>query len=239
MSSFTLHKLLDACREPDCPVCRVEKAGVERYLENQFYENVNSPRWRERLRTSLGFCHEHAWLAVDRRLGDALGFSILYRDLVNTVLKTLDEGEAPARPGRHWTSLLRQVPEGMRTLMERMLTAMTPAKRCPACEHRDELRHSTLSVLAKALGSEEMTAALKSSSGLCLPHLIGTLEQVREESLIELLLSIHRPKLEQLRAGMDEFIRKSDYREIEKGFGPEGDAWLRAIAQIVGSRPRN
>ena len=212
---------------------------MERYLENQFYENVNSPRWRERLRTSLGFCHEHAWLAVDRRLGDALGFSILYRDLVNTVLKKLDEGEAPARPGRHWASLLRQVPEGMRTLMERMLTAMTPAKRCPACEHRDELRHSILSMLAKGLGSEEMTAALRSSAGLCLPHLIGTLEQVREESLFELLMSIHRPKLEQLRAEMDEFIRKSDYREIESGFGPEGDAWLRAIAQIVGSRPRN
>ena len=239
MSAFTLQKLLDACREAGCPVCRVERAGVERYLENQFYENVNSPRWRERLRTSLGFCHEHAWLAVDRRLGDALGFSILYRDLVNTVLKKLDEGGTPPRPGRHWTSLLRQVPEGMRTLMESMLTAMTPAKRCPACEHRDELRHSTLTVLAKALGSEEMAFALQSSAGLCLPHLIGTLEQVREESLFERLLSIHRSKLEHLRAEMDEFMRKSDYRQIDAGFGPEGDAWLRAIAQLTGSRPRN
>ncbi len=84
-----------------------------------------------------------------------------------------------------------------------------------------------------------MTLALQSSAGLCLPHLLGTLEQVREESLFEGLLSIHRSKLEQLRAEMDEFIRKSDYREFGAGFGPEGDAWLRAIALITGSRPGN
>ena len=233
-----LHSLLDACREPGCPVCRVEAREVERYLENQFYENINSPRWRDRLRVSLGFCREHAWLAVDRRLGDALGFSILYRDLVNTLLKKLDEGGTPARRDRHWISLLRQVPEGMRELVERILTALTPAKRCPACEHRDELRQSILSVLARSLGSEEMAAALQSSDGFCLPHLKGALEQVHEATGFERLLSIHRPKLEGLRAELDEFIRKSDYREIEAGFGPEGDAWLRAIARIVGSRPR-
>jgi hypothetical protein len=234
-----LQRLIDACREPGCPVCRVERAAVERYLENQFYENVNSPKWRDRLRSSLGFCHEHAWLAVDRRLGDALGFSILYRDIVNTVIKQLDEGEQTLRPDRHWTSLLRKVPEEMRTLMGRTLAAITPVKRCPACEQRDEARHSILTDLANALGTVEISSALQSSSGLCLSHLGAVLEHVRQTSTVELLLGIHRSKLEQLRAELDEFIRKSDYREIESGFGPEGDAWLRSITQVVGSRPRS
>ena len=71
LSNFLFYRLMDACREEGCPVCRVEQENVERFLENQFYENVNSPKWRDKLRGSLGFCHEHAWLAVDRRLGDA------------------------------------------------------------------------------------------------------------------------------------------------------------------------
>src|SRR5687767_11547818 len=74
------YKLLEACREPGCPVCRLEQRSVERYLDSQFYESVNNPAWRDRLRASLGFCQEHAWLAVDQRLGDALGFAIIYRD---------------------------------------------------------------------------------------------------------------------------------------------------------------
>lgn len=238
MSTFTLHKLLDACLEAGCPVCRVEAHGVERYLENQLYENVNSPRWRERLRGSLGFCHEHAWLAVDRRLGDALGFSILYRDVIHTVLKGLEELGSSPRASRHWTARLRQAPEGVRTLLERILNAITPSKGCPVCEHRDELRTGILSELVKGLETPEMFSALQASDGLCFPHLRTTLERVRDVSICELLLSIHRAKMENLRAELDEFIRKNDYREIEAGFGSEGDAWLRAIARVAGTRPR-
>lgn len=238
MSTFTLHKFLEACRQSGCPVCRVEERGVERYLENQFYENVNSPRWRDRLRGSLGFCREHAWLAVDRRLGDALGFSILYRDVINTVLKKLEEEGTSARSSGHWTSRLRQVPEGARTLVVRILTALTPLKTCPVCEHRDELRDSILSALVKALEKPDVTTALQTSDGLCFPHLRAALERIRDASSCELLLSMHREKLEELRAELDEFIRKSDYREIEAGFGSEGDAWLRAVARVGGSRTR-
>jgi hypothetical protein len=70
---------------------------VERYLDNQFYENVNSTKWRDQLRASLGFCYEHAWLGVDQRLGDALGYSIIYRDLINSVLRhwKKDSGSTP------------------------------------------------------------------------------------------------------------------------------------------------
>jgi hypothetical protein len=51
-------------REPEqCLILsRLEQQLVERYLDNQFYENVNNPDWRNRLRASHGFCREHAWL---------------------------------------------------------------------------------------------------------------------------------------------------------------------------------
>ncbi|MGE5377132.1 MAG: DUF6062 family protein [Bacteroidota bacterium] len=235
MSNFLLSKLMDACRQGGCPVCRMEQQSVERFLENQFYENVNSPRWRDRLRGSLGFCHEHAWLAVDRRLGDALGFSIIYRDLLNTILKRLDEKNGPQPASPSWTDRLRKPPEQTRALMERFLYAITPARACPVCEHRDEKAREILSVLVTGLEGQDVVDALRSSDGLCLPHLQQSLERAKDAASIEKLLLLQRGKMEGLIAELDEFIRKNDY-QVQESFGREGDAWLRAIALVVGAR---
>ena len=227
---------MEACRAQGCPVCRLEQQDVERYLGQKFYENVNSPAWRDSLRASLGFCHEHAWLAVNQRLGDALGFSIIYSDLLNSVLTQLNDNSGPARTSRRGASLLRQIPEQARNMIEKMLYALTPRKRCPVCEHRDEMTRTILSVLVKELEKPEMTDALQASDGLCLPHLRLAMEHVKELSVCEKLLTIHREKLESLRAELAEFIRKNDYQVIKEGFGSEGDAWIRAVRMIAGSK---
>jgi len=229
------YKLLEACREQGCPICRLEQRSVERYLDSQFYESVNSPAWRDRLRASLGFCHEHAWLAVDQRLGDALGFAIIYRDVINGILTRLQDG-VPQRASRPSMTLLRRIPEPVRNIVERLLYALTPKKHCPACQHRAEMTRINISELVKELEEPEMAEALQASDGLCLPHLRLGLEQVKDVSALEILLAIHREKLEGLRAELAEFIRKNDYQFVEEGFGKEGDAWLRAVRLIVGSR---
>jgi len=236
LANFTVYKLLEACHEQGCPVCRLEQQGVARYLENQFYENVNTPKWRDWLRASLGFCHEHAWLAVNQRLGDALGFTIIYRDIVNAVLNQLSDNGGSVSASQRRISSLRQIPEQARNTIEKMLYALTPRKRCPVCEHRDEMTHTTLSVLVEELAKPEMTDALQASQGLCFPHLQLAFEHVKDVSVSEKLLTIHREKLESLRAELAEFIRKSDYQLIEAGFGKEGDAWLRAVGMVAGNR---
>jgi uncharacterized protein DUF6062 len=236
LPNLTAHKLLEACRAPGCPICRLEQGSVERYLDHQFYENVNSPKWRDKLRASLGFCHEHAWLGVDKRLGDALGSSIIYRDIVNHILRDLDSSGSPRPAARSLGTLLRQIPEQARTMIETMLAAFTPRKHCPVCEHREETTRATISILVEELKATEIKEALQASEGLCLPHLRLTLEHVRDASVCETLLTIQRGKLERLRAELDEFIRKNDYQLIEAGFGVERDAWLRAIAMVAGGR---
>lgn len=231
-----VYKLLEACQEQGCPVCRVEQQSVQRYLDNQFYENVNNPKWRDRLRASLGFCHEHAWLAVNERLGDALGFTIIYHDIVNHLLNQLNLDDGPTRRATSRISFLRQVPEQARSMIEKTLSVSKPRKPCPVCEHRDEILGTILSALAEELETPEMTEALRSSAGLCLPHLRLALQQIRDASVVEKLLTIQREKLESLRAELTEFIRRNDYQRIEQGFGKEGDAWLRAMSMIAGHR---
>jgi Family of unknown function (DUF6062) len=236
LPSSIVYNLLEACRETGCPVCRLEQKSVRRYLDHQFYENVNSPAWRDRLRASHGFCHEHAWLGVNQRLGDALGYSIIYRDIVNSILTQLSDRNDPTPSVGRRASLLRQIPEAVGRLIEKMLPALMPRKRCPVCEHRDETTRSTLAVLVEELETPEMVSALQVSAGLCLPHLRLALERIKNVSACETLLTIHREKLESLRAELEEFIRKNDYQAIQEGFGREGDAWLRAVGMIAGSR---
>lgn len=234
--NFMSHKLFEACREAGCPVCRLEQRAVERYLDNQFYENVNSPPWRDHLRASHGFCQEHAWLGVQQRLGDALGFSIIYHDIVNSLLHSLNEQSASARPSRRRTAVLGKVPESLRERVERLLKALAPRKRCPACEHREQTTRNILSALVEDLPSTDMISALQASDGLCLPHLRQALAYVNKGSAYDTLITIHHAKLANLKNELAEFIRKNDYRVIKEGFGREGDAWLRAISMVAGSK---
>lgn len=236
MPSSAVYNMMEACHKSGCPICRLEQQSVERYLDVQFYENVNSPNWRDGLRASLGFCHEHAWLGVKQRLGDALGYSIIYHDLVNSILAALEDGNSAALTPRRHTSLLRQLPEPARNRLVHILAALSPRKRCLVCEHRDQVARTLLSALVAELANPEMVHALTSSEGLCLPHLRAALEHIRDQSTSEQLLQIHRAKLESLRAELSEFIRKNDYQAIKEGFGREGDAWLRAIAMVVGRK---
>ena len=110
MASFTAYELTLACKKPDCPVCRLEQKSVQQYMEGLLYESVNSPSLRNRLRVSHGFCNEHAWLAIDNHLGDALGFAIIYHDVINSVLRQLD-ADAVHLPGIYVQRVLPLTPE--------------------------------------------------------------------------------------------------------------------------------
>ena len=233
MPSFTTYNLLEACREPGCPACRLEQRYVERYLDTQFYENVNNPDLRDILRLSMGFCREHAWLAANQGLGDALGFAIIYQDVIGAALERLDKGVPP--PTRRWAGLLRRIPEQVSAMVYKAVFALTPQKRCPACHHRDEMVSIIISSLVENLGQQEMLDALHVSDGLCLPHLRLALKAVRDVASCEKLIAIHRKKLEALHADLAELIRKNDYRFMKEGLGKEGNSWLRAVAMVAGN----
>jgi hypothetical protein len=91
--SFSYFELRDACNGPGCPLCRVLARKVHRYLDSFFYENVNDPSVREKLRDGLGFCRTHALKAVT--MGDALGVAIIYQDLLDVVVGQPSEERLP------------------------------------------------------------------------------------------------------------------------------------------------
>jgi hypothetical protein len=81
----TYQEILDAMGKGGCPICIPVQAAVERYIKGLFDESVLDPEVRARVRASLGLCHEHAWLAQEAGLSDALGLAIVYRELIGAL----------------------------------------------------------------------------------------------------------------------------------------------------------
>ncbi len=233
MSGALYHKLLEACQEQGCPLCVIEQQTVRRYLDNLFYENVNSPALRRLLRNSRGFCREHAWLVVNERLGDALGIAIVYRDILESLLQDRIARSRRAKVGR----LLAKPLTSERSESQAKAEAVS-SRPCPACKQRDEIGHSMLAVLVKFLTDEGIQATLRQSDGLCLRHFSLAFDQAEGHEIARaVLLEIQREKMAALCAELSEFIRKNDYRYFGEGFGAEGDSWKRALALVVGNNP--
>ncbi len=206
--SATYDALLETCRQPGCPVCQMEQASVRRYLDHLFYEQVNDYALRRHIRASLGFCPEHARLAMDGMIGNAFGLAILYEDLLRVTLTQLEQQQKVAAP--------REV--------------------CPACAHLDSLRRRIWVEFSKHLPDEEFIAALETSQGLCIPHLRQVLEHLPQADKRNALLAIQMESMKSLRVELAEFIRKNDYQFSGEPFGGERDSWQRAVRLISGHK---
>jgi hypothetical protein len=234
MNNPIYYELLEAFPQPGCPLCRQVQSAVERSLAHLFYESVTDPAVRHHLRRSLGFCQKHAWLLVEARLGDALGIAIIYHDLLGSLLKNLPKASISSASEKSYR-LLRRLPSSLKTVLQQALVVLAPHHPCPACEQEESSRAAAVGVLTASLKEPAFVEAFQASSGLCLPHLRQALEEVRDPLGLEILLSASREKWTALQAELAEIIRKNDYRYREEAFGPEGDAWKRVIAVMVGN----
>ncbi|MEI6291259.1 MAG: DUF6062 family protein, partial [Chloroflexota bacterium] len=175
-----------------------------RYLERLFYERVNDYELRLHLRSSQGFCIEHAHMAEEQIQGKALGLAILYEDILRLALDQLNE--------QH--------------------TLAAPIKKCPVCSSREEFTNRVIAELSRLNKHEALEEAFARSQGLCFKHLRQMLTYLKDNNRKSHLLALQSRIMQSLRADLSEFIRKNDYRFMSEESGPEKDSWLRAIKMI-------
>jgi hypothetical protein len=157
------HELFDALREDGCAICRLARKASDSYVRALIYEGVTDVKLRETLRNARGLCHQHGWRMAHRR-GSVLGTAIIYRDVVNTLIKTLE-----ARPGAGPRLFGRGQPELSR--------ALGGAEDCPACALERDAEARAAKILLNNLGDAAVGAAYRESAGLCLPHFQLVLSQ--------------------------------------------------------------
>lgn len=222
--SINYHNIIEACAEPGCPLCRLSEKSVDAYLRALMYELVTDPDARDQIRETLGFCNAHAHHLLTLT-GSALGIGIIYRDVVNTVVRQLEAVKyAPPR-----SPLFSRGESGAASVQ-----ALLPRQACAVCGQQAKMDALALRALVEGSGDEALQAALRHSAGLCLPHLRQALQAAHRPAAFEALTAISRECYSALRAELDEFIRKNDYRFQHEAMGAEGSSWKRAVFAMAG-----
>ena len=228
---FMYFDLLEAFKQPGCPVCLLSERSVRRYLDGLFYELVNDPGARDSLLKSHGFCVEHAGLLLETRIAEALGASIIYKNIVKVILEKFPKPSPPSSP----STIPSSTKERTRLIRE-FIRASDPTGRCPACEQREDASDRAMEALKNSLDDEAIRLAFQDSDGLCFPHLTQLLQRTQGTGTVKFLLGVTQEKLEALQSEMGELIRKNDYRFQSEGITDrEGRAWTKAMRMLSGA----
>jgi hypothetical protein len=190
----------------------------------------------QRLRESLGLCREHSWQMLNSKFGDALTFSLVYHEILQSAIHGLQYVEKSPQSPRRIHSLLERIKHNPTGKIETAVIPLTPQKRCPACEQRDRTARLVLDILEESLENEVMSNVLASSDGLCLPHLRVACVQVQDATAYQILLAISNQKLESLRRELVEIIRENENQSTKKGFKEMKSTWARIISVMVGEQ---
>lgn len=222
METKALQDLRQALQAPGCPVCRLVEQDVARYLDYFLWENVNDPELRRGLYEALGFCRDHLRILAAHP-GASLGLALIAQDIWEEVLKATERAGASLAHRRRAASAARYQ------------KSLTPRRNCPVCDYAHGQEGLYLDVLLERLvGENGLLAAYEASDGLCLPHFRQALTRNATETALQELLRAQHAIWQRLKADLDEFIRKNDYRFRDEPWGEERDAWLRAWVALVG-----
>lgn len=218
------HALLSELDHPGCPVCHGAHEAARRYVGSLLWEFVNDSGVRDRLRSSHGFCREHAHLALDvaKKTGNALGMALLYEDFLRHVR---EEAVAAARAEKAGRFRAVARPEPAR---------LAAHASCPACESAGHVAEGYLRLLAQAGDRSEVAAAARRESRwLCVPHLGLGLRLASSREDAERLLDIYLRGEAEARVNLRELIATPP----AAGSVPArvATSWRRAVDMLVGS----
>jgi hypothetical protein len=217
----TYFNLLDALKE-GCPICFLVKKTTHKFMDDFLYESVNDPDLRKEIKASQGFCNCHAWQL--QKFGDGFGQAIVYSDLLNIVLKQLEEIDEPY---------------SIKELLKKNNPGIDPKQICIFCKQEKDAQERYISVFLENFDDPEFSFDYKNSFGLCLPHLALALKECRNKKIAKELIDIETGKISGLIVELKEFMRKHDYRFSKEKFGKEGDSWIRTIEKFIGKEGIN
>ena len=219
-------RLLDACAQPGCPVCRCVARDSRHQLDALLYEHVTDPATRQRLRAIGGFCNWHTWMLLDIH-GARSGAAILCDDLLGRLIEQLRRDTGTTARRRSW---LLASGWRARARVERRRAA------CPVCVDAAAAERRYLEALLAAAADAELQLAYARSDGLCGPHALRAMALDAGGAPGSWLAARTADKWARLRGDLARFVSKHDYRNREPFTAAEAAACERALEALSGGR---
>ncbi len=216
--------LIEALQSPACALCQIARQNNPRYVETLLDEAVIDVEQRDAWRAAKGLCNWHAWMAVKTPQG-AGSLAILYHDVLRYDLSRIDSLTAPDGDGRQ-----RRFKRRLRTWLDSWQSGS-----CPTCRTWVEQERLYVQVLLNDWHEPALSRAFADSVGLCWPHVRRLTDWQPGHHNLPDVLKAQRTRLECLQRDLESFIRKLDYRFADEPYGPEADAWRRAVSLYAGA----
>jgi hypothetical protein len=220
-------RLIDACRERGCPLCRCLAAESRRYLEALLHEQATDVDTRRRIRLSWGFCNWHTWMLADIA-GSTFGAAIVYEDLVGRLLRRTGELRQRSRPAGWLRGLRSGRPRATLVELWRRRAA------CPGCVDAAATETRYLDTLLAFVDDETLRAAYALSDGLCAPHLVQA--AARAHANVDALVTRTRQAWARIGRDLAAFVGKHDHRNRQPFTEAEAAACARALEMLAGAR---
>ncbi|GAB4442934.1 MAG: hypothetical protein Kow00120_12070 [Anaerolineae bacterium] len=232
MKPISYYDLIEMFPKPGCVVCNLLLRDARRLLDATLYELVNDADTQRAFRGRRGLCNTHSW-QLKHFMGYSLGIATLYRTSITEVLNIIEQSPVDAGNTSNLARFLGSDAEsGLRSLAD----ALEPTEPCMVCAMLAKAEADYVWTLCQHLTDARIEAAYRESSGLCLPHFQQFLRAVSDPARARHCIAIQRAIWSRLRADLEEFIAKNDYRRHDEPMGPEGDSWSRAIASLAGGK---
>jgi hypothetical protein len=209
--------IADAFLSGRCPICAL-LAQDEFDLLCRWVglsdEKYRASKERNRLLKANGFCNYHFW--AFERISGPYGSAEVGMELIEEIIDILQGEEG----GNRFLGLL----EHYRNLD------------CPLCADMGEIETAYIKELISLLAFHDNRDKYAAGWGLCLPHLIQTVMQLKDDSIVLFLLETAKERAEMVKLNAKEFIRKKDPPLRWEQTDDEENSGFRAIEKIIGRR---
>lgn len=231
-------RLIEACRQGGCPVCRRMAEESRTRLAAILYEHVTDPDARRELRDSWGFCNWHTWMLqeVDTSL---FGASILYEDLLTRAIDRVTSPGDRSRPTRLGSWLKRLGSRLTRIGSPDAPPDIAGYRRRPACtlcRTAAEVERHCLVTFVTFIEDGDLQAAYAASDPICLAHVVRAIEVTSGSRELRVLVDRTQEKWQTARRALRSFIEKHDHRNQTAYTAEDAVSYVRAFEILAGAR---
>ncbi|NPV07635.1 MAG: hypothetical protein HPY83_06690 [Anaerolineae bacterium] len=205
-----------AWKADTCPICAHQGQALFDFFVRMQYRLTATESERLQLAAVHGFCRGHTWQF--ERVASPQSISEGYAHLIEIAAVQM-----------------RQAAQGNGSTEAAAIEALLPRQEtCPACQELARVENEALHQFLTMLASPDGNAWYKGSAGLCLPHLRLALQRVGQDPLAGVLVRTQTERLEAIAEDMRSYVLKRDALRRSLIRSDEGDAWRRALVQLVG-----
>ena len=225
----------------ECPFCYLERQAEQRAIKYTIGPGASYMEPEIRAITDKeGFCRHHFKMmyAYRNALGCALIMQTYYTGVLMELESKLEDYELPPRKGIFRKKTAEQTENPLLTWMREKQSS------CFVCRQMQESMQRYFDTFFAMLKDADFRAKVESSKGFCMHHFRVLLEQSgdslpnsQRDWFREKIPALMQENLLRMKADLDRFVMKNDYRNASLPWENAMDAVPRGMQKLQGGHP--